>query len=180
MSTPSSTSERELRPSEGLLQSLPRLALAPLPLAPLQPLLQSVVTHVAQSHPELFARLGAQANKRFLIDPENLPFVMLLQPNPDQPVLQALQRNAVPDHDACIAGTFFTLFEMVDGRLDGDALFFTRDLRISGDTEAVVTLRNALDDLDESVLDAVAASFGPLSKPFIFALLALRRLRSGV
>ena len=64
---------------------------------------------------------------------------------------------------------------MVDGRLDGDALFFSRDLQVSGDTEAVVSLRNALDDLEGSVADDVAAVFGT---PGRFALGGLRALRS--
>jgi predicted lipid carrier protein YhbT len=63
---------------------------------------------------------------------------------------------------------------MIDGSLDGDALFFSRDLRISGDTEAVVTLRNALDDLDGSVVDTVLRSFGPLSGIATLALAAIR------
>jgi predicted lipid carrier protein YhbT len=63
---------------------------------------------------------------------------------------------------------------MIDGSLDGDALFFSRDLRISGDTEAVVTLRNALDDLDGSVVDTVLRSFGPLSGIAALALGAIR------
>src|SRR3990172_12281012 len=129
------------------LRNLPRLVLAPLPLSPLQPLLKRIVTHVARSRPELFARLGPHAHKRFLIDPENLPFALLLQPNPERPELRAHRHHAVPAHDAGISGSFFNLFDMIDGSLDGDALFFTRDVRVYGDTEAVVALRNALDDL---------------------------------
>ena len=49
---------------------------------------------------------------------------------------------------------------MVDGRYDGDALFFTRDLKIEGDTEAIVCLRNALDDVDGSIAENIAAYFG--------------------
>ena len=44
--------------------------------------------------------------------------------------------------------------------MDGDALFFSRDLMIEGDTEAVVCLRNALDDMDSNVIDEAAKAFG--------------------
>ena len=57
-----------------------------------------------------------------------------------------------------------TLLGMIDGRYDGDALFFTRDLIVEGDTEAVVCLRNALDDVEGSVADDVATFFGALGK----------------
>ena len=67
---------------------------------------------------------------------------------------------------------------MIDGSLDGDALFFSRDLRVSGDTEAVVALRNALDDLQGSALDSVLEAFGPLSKPAALGLAALRAIQT--
>lgn len=56
---------------------------------------------------------------------------------------------------------------MVDGRYDGDALFFTRDLRVEGDTEAIVCLRNALDDVEGSVADDIAAFFGLPGRKFL-------------
>jgi predicted lipid carrier protein YhbT len=158
------------------LRDLPRHLLAPLPLAPLQPVLRHVVEHVAASHRELFGRLGPHAGKKFLIDPVNLPFVLVLQPDPEHPQLVARRRHPAPLHDAAIAGSFGVLFAMIDGRLDGDALFFSRDLMITGDTEAVVALRNALDDLDENVVDNLAAAFGPLSAPARLAASVLRSL----
>ncbi len=158
------------------LRDLPRHVLAPLPLAPLQPVLRRVVEHVAASHRELFGRLGPHAGKKFLIDPTNLPFVLVLQPDSIQPQLVARRRQPVPLHDAKITGSFGVLFAMIDGRLDGDALFFSRDLMITGDTEAVVALRNALDDLDENVVDSLAAAFGPLSAPARLAASMLRSL----
>lgn len=57
-----------------------------------------------------------------------------------------------------------TLLGMIDGRYDGDALFFTRDLIVEGDTEAVVCLRNALDDVEGNVADDVATFFGAVGK----------------
>jgi predicted lipid carrier protein YhbT len=114
-----------------LLQNVPNLLLAPVPLAVLQPIFTRVATHVAHSHPELFARLGPHAGKRFLIDPIDLPFVLVLVPNTSQPYLRAYRRYEKPTHDASIAGAFFNLLDMIDGSLDGDALFFSRDLRVS-------------------------------------------------
>ena len=108
-----------------------------------------------KNRPELFARLGVHARKRFLIDPTDLPFVLVLSPDNNRPQLRAYRRYEKPAHDAAIAGKFFILLDMIDGTLDGDALFFTRDLRVSGDTEAVVALRNALDDFEGSALDSV-------------------------
>ncbi|WP_255542362.1 hypothetical protein [Azospirillum sp. INR13] len=58
------------------------------------------------------------------------------------------------------------------GRIDGDALFFRRELTISGDTALILALRNTLDGEDEMDLMADAASIaGPLAR----ALPVLRR-----
>ena len=157
---------------------IPRLLLAPVPLVMLQPILTHIAGHVARTRPELFARLGSHAGKRFLVDPIDLPFVLVLRPDPRRPGLQAYRRYENPRHDAGIAGTFLTLLDMIDGSLDGDALFFSRDLRVSGDTEAVVALRNALDDFEGSVVDNIVAAFGPLSRPVALALSALRSFRA--
>lgn len=159
------------------LRDVPRLLLTPVPLFMLQPIFDRMAAHVAQARPEVFARLGPHAGKRFLIDPIDLPFVLILAPRPERPLLTPYRRSERPDHDAAIAGTFLDLLDMIDGSLDGDALFFSRDLRVSGDTEAVVTLRNALDDMDGSVVDAVADSFGPLSGPAKLAVAGLRGIR---
>jgi len=162
-----------------LLQNIPATLLAPVPLALIQPILGHIASHVAQARPQLFARLGPHASKRFLIDPIDLPFVLVLSPDAERPDLKAHRRYENPAHDAGIAGTFFNLLDMIDGSLDGDALFFSRDLRVTGDTEAVVALRNALDDFEGSALDSVVGSFGLLAKPAALALSAVRTIRSG-
>ena len=168
---------RPASPLKSLLEHAPSVLLAPVPLALLQPLFTRIATHVAQSRPELFARLGPHAGKRFLIDPIDLPFVLVLIPETERPQLNAYRRHERPAHDAGIAGTFFNLLDMIDGSLDGDALFFSRDLRVSGDTEAVVALRNALDDFEGSALESVVSSFGPLSAPAALALSTVRAVR---
>lgn len=148
-----------------------------LPLPALQPLLQKIVTRAARLHPALFDRLGLYGDKTFLIDPVNMPFVLLLSPAADRPRLRARRRRGGLSHDARIAGTFLTLFALFDGRLDGDALFFTRDLVIEGDTEAIVRLRNALDDMEGRMTDELAQSFGPVAQ---VALAAMRHIEMKV
>ena len=145
-------------------QSAARMS-PPLPLFFLQPLLKHIVVTVAKRRPEVFARLGDNCRKRFLIDPNNLPFLLLLQPNPEKPLLTALNRGIEIEYDVRISASFRTLLKMIDSQTDSDALFFNRDIAITGDTEAIVALRNALDDMDGTLAGDVAASFGPLSRP---------------
>jgi predicted lipid carrier protein YhbT len=41
--------------------------------------------------------------------------------------------------------------QLLEGKLDGDALFFSRDLVVDGDTEAVVMLRNIIDGAEDII-----------------------------
>lgn len=143
------------------------------PLFLIQPALAWIARGVKRRHPGMFTRLGAHQATRFLIEPRGLPFVLYLRPDPRNLVLRALPTHAQPAHDARISATFLNLLRMIDGEQDGDAMFFARALVVSGDTEAVVSLRNAIDDLDGSLAASVADMFGP---PGRAALGLLRRL----
>lgn len=142
----------------------------PPPLFLLQPLLARVVRRVARLHPALFDRLGPHRAARFVIDARGLPFLLLLVPDPEALVFRAVDRCRQPDCDARISGGFFDLLALVDGAADGDALFFSRDLDITGNTEAVVCLRNALDDVEGSVAEDVAGLFGAPGRTVLSAL----------
>ncbi|MCC6888705.1 MAG: SCP2 sterol-binding domain-containing protein [Hyphomicrobiales bacterium] len=113
-----------------------------------------------------------------MIDPIDLPFVLVLVPRIRNTQLIAYRRQEAPTCNASIAGTFRNLLNMISGSLDGDALFFSRDLRIVGDVEAVVALRNALDDCEGDVVDTVVSAFGPLSGPVGLLVAALRGKRT--
>jgi predicted lipid carrier protein YhbT len=152
---------------------LPSLADLHVPLLPLQPLLYRIVRRVARLHPELFDRLGPHQRTDFVIDLTDLPLALHLRPNPRALVLRAVRKDRLPPHRAHIAGDVLTLLRLLDADVDGDAIFFSRELVISGDTEAVVTLRNALDDVEGSIAEDVAGMFGP---PGRFALSQLRGL----
>ena len=150
-----------------------RPPLPPMPLFLLQPLLGRIARRIAADNPGMFNRLGPWVGKDYVIDPVDMPFALHLRPDPKTPLLCAVSRRHLPDHVAVISGRFLDLLELVDADLDGDALFFSRDLVIGGNTEAVVSLRNALDDIDGSIAAHVADMHGP---PGRAALNGLRRL----
>lgn len=138
-----------------------RLLLLPLPLVPLELVLQQVAESVARRRPASFARLDSHAEKVFLVDPTDLPFVFRLVPSPDRPVVQTLRREKGMTWDARIAGPLGALIGMVHGAMDGDALFFSREIVFEGDTEAVLALRNTLDDAEIDLIAEAAAALGP-------------------
>ncbi len=160
---------RDSQSPAGFLRHLPA---PPLPLFLLQPLLKRVVRRIAQENPGMFNRLGPHKRAVYLIDPTNMPFRLLLRPDPDDLMFRAVSNRSTPACDARIAGKFLDLLRLMDADEDGDALFFSRELEVSGDTEAVVCLRNALDDVDGSIAQRVAGMFGP---PGRATLATLRR-----
>lgn len=145
---------------------LPRplaLAVRPLPLPPLSLALTALTRRIARRHPSVLRRLGTYAGGRYLLDPTDLPFVLLLEPRADAPRVTAHRRGRLPAHDSRIAGPFSAFLAMLHGAEDGDALFFSRDLVIGGDTEAVLALRNAIDDAELDLTDEVATLGGPFA-----------------
>ena len=155
------------------LPRLPRalgLAARPLPLPPLNLVLGRLTRRLAGAHPTLLRRLGDHAARRFLIDPTDLPWVLLLHPGPA--AMTAPPRARPPAHDARIAGPLSAFLAMMHGAEDGDALFLSRDLTVEGDTAAVLALRNAMDDAELDLTEELAALAGPLGAP-------LRRMLAG-
>lgn len=138
-------------------------ALRPLPPALLQPFLTLGMTLVRRRHPDLFERLSGVGATRFLIAPTDLPFAFLLVADAAAPALRAV--DADTPADATIRGSLLTLVDLLEGRLDGDALFFSRDLAVEGDTGAIVALRNAVDDAEIDLAADVLSALGPASRP---------------
>lgn len=162
------------------IPNFPPLFAAPfraLPLAPLSVALTAYSRNVAKHHPALFRRLGEHAFKRYVLDPTDLPFAILLEPNGGAPKVH-LTRRAVTG-DARIAGSLAALLGMVHGAYDGDALFFSRDLMIEGDTGAALALRNAIDDAELDLSQEAARLSGPFAQP-LKQLFALAERRTGV
>jgi predicted lipid carrier protein YhbT len=141
------------------------LALRPLPLAPLQPVLALLMRRIGERYPGLNERLGPHAAKRFGIQPVDLPFAFIVEPDPTRPAATAV-RCLPHGLDARIIGPLSALIGMAEGTLDGDALFFSRTLVVEGDVEAVLALRNAIDD---ARIDLVGTLLGGLL-PFASAL----------
>lgn len=163
--------------SDLVIPRLPPVAaelLRRLPLPLLDRVIGRLVEGAADRHPSLFARLGEHASTNFLIDPVDLPFVIRLHPARSGRRVALARRDKTGVCDARIAGPLAALIGLVHGAYDGDALFFSRDLTIEGNTEAVLALRNAIDDAEIDLSEELLAMLGILrsvaEKPFRFLL----------
>ena len=130
-----------------------------LPLLPLEIVVRRLVGNALAARPSLLARLGEHAAGRFAIDPVDCPFAFLIAPRAIDGPVRVVRSLDDATYDARIAAPLIVLVGLLDGSYDGDALFFSRDLVIEGDTEAVLALRNAIENagLDPSTVAGLPA-----------------------
>lgn len=118
---------------------------------------------MGRNHPELFRNLAKLGHRTIHIEPTDLPHRFLLTFG-DGPPRLSLARAANAPADATVKGTLEALLALLEGRIDSDTLFFTREIAITGDTSAVVALRNTLDRDTISLLDEATSLLGPLRR----------------
>jgi predicted lipid carrier protein YhbT len=124
----------------------------------------SIASGIWSRHRHSFDRMSDYDGAKVLIDPIDLPLVFLLELAPEGPNVSIMSEDE-GEVTATIRGPLQSLLDLAEGRVDGDTLFFNRDLSIEGDTEVVVALRNAVDDAELDLLEEFSKSFGPLARP---------------
>ncbi|MCC5810948.1 MAG: SCP2 sterol-binding domain-containing protein [Ectothiorhodospiraceae bacterium] len=141
----------------------PTLLLQPLQLVP-QPLLEATVARVAQrvlAEPLEDDALALLAGRIMEVVVSNPAFRLRFTLAGDR------LRSAGPGPaDVTISGTADDFILLAARRVDPDTLFFQRRLRLSGDTELGLTVKN--------VLDSVAPAELPVPLKRVLALLADR------
>jgi predicted lipid carrier protein YhbT len=111
-------------------------------------LLTGSIRALARRQPRVFDRLGAHRSATFFIDPTDLAFAFTIVPDGENTLVRVVGKAATATADVVIRGPILMLLGLLDGSLDGDALFFNRIISVSGRTEAVVALRNAIEEAE--------------------------------
>lgn len=137
------------------------LHLVPPPL--LQPGLRWIMRRLRAEHPALFRRLCRLAPASILFEPDDTPHRFLLTITAND--LRLTLAHGTPRAAVRIKGRLAMLLSLLEGRIDSDTLFFSRDVSISGDTAAAVAFRNTLDGEAISLLGDALAAAGPLQAP---------------
>lgn len=125
---------------------------------PLGPMLTLSVRALARRRPTLFERLGEHRRERYFIDPVDLAFAFVVVPDGERTVVRVTHRSGASACGVVIRGPLLALLALLDGTFDGDALFFNRIILISGRTEAVLALRNAIEDAELRPADLLGVS----------------------
>ena len=148
---PSGPESESLMPNPSSALSLPPVfsaLIAPLPRTPMELLLSRLTKQLVARRPELLRRLGDVVRVPIAIVPDDMPHAFLLSLDADKSSVTICDKDGIEDAEAVVRAPFLVLLGLLDGTFDGDALFFSRDLRIEGKTEYVLALRNTLEDAD--------------------------------
>lgn len=148
------------------------LLLRPLPVRMFSPLARHILRNTERLYPEIFDRLTDLGHCRFHIIATDIPFSFLVTLDHGRADIELLAQDQTIStaSNATISGPLLSLIALLEGQVDGDALFFSRDLTVEGDTEAVLTLRNAVDSADISFAQICSGQTGPLKPIFAAAL----------
>lgn len=135
------------------------VALVPLPLA--EAIANLAYQRVLSKHPTLFERLDEFRGRSFGFVPTDLPVAFVARPQEGRiEVRRKPMRDVV---DVRVEAPFGILLQLLQGEADGDALFFSRDIRVEGDMEALLALRNSLDDARVDLVRDLLGDGSPLA-----------------
>jgi len=120
---------------------------------PVEQVLTGGLRQVARRRPEIFERLGAYQEARFILAPEDWPVVFQLSPRGASGTVRVARATAPMAATARVSGRLSALLGLFDGSVDADAAFFSRSIKVEGDIGAVMALHNALEAAELTVAD---------------------------
>jgi predicted lipid carrier protein YhbT len=135
------------------------VVLVPLPLT--EVVVNLAYQRVLAKHPTLFDRLEEYQGRKFGFVPTDLPVAFVAKP--DQRRIAVRRKQMTDSLDVRVEAPFAVLIQLLQGEADGDALFFSRDIRVEGDMEALLALRNSLDDARVDLVGDLLGDGSPLA-----------------
>lgn len=154
---------RRSQPSRAAAEVLMALRL------PVERLLTLALRRAGRRRPDIFERLGEAGEGVFLIAPSDFPVAFRLRPGRGSGRVEVVRSDDDAPRAASISGPLATLLALFDGRRDADAAFFSRQIRIDGDTHALVALHNTLEAAELTLADLLGVD-PPLRDPLNAAL----------
>jgi predicted lipid carrier protein YhbT len=127
-----------------------------------RPLLQQAINKLVQMfsdlHPNVINRMAEFTPAIIILNPIDMPFSFLVEFTANNMnILIIDDQHYTGDDITKISATLSFFLNMLEGELDGDALFFSRQLIIEGDTTIIVALRNILEaeniDINKDIND---------------------------
>lgn len=146
-------------------KSLIAAALARVPGPALAAMVALLARRMRQRHPTLVKDFGQLDPAVLHIAPTDVRHRFALTYGDGRMDIAVAPARSRTPPDATIRASLESLIDMLEGRIDGDAIFFTRGIEITGSTAVIVAVRNTLDREEIRLKDDIAALFGPLERP---------------
>jgi predicted lipid carrier protein YhbT len=154
----------------GWRPALPTSTPARLALHPLGTALTVSLRRVLRNNPGLGERLDAARGATIRIAPDELPVAFLIRIAERGGQVTAVPKAAADPVDVSVAAPLRLLLTIFQGEDDGDAAFFSSELRIDGAMAPLVSLRNAIEAAGLNWTDILPLPLPPGLAP------ALRRI----
>ncbi len=148
---------------------LAQAALSVMPSAVLEKAVEVVLRRMRGRFPKLFRNLSELPAAAVLLTPTDIQHQFLLEIGQDPVMFSVIQGKDFPVN-AHISGSLEAMIDMLEGRADGDMLFFARDIQVTGDTSIIVALRNTLDREEINLFHEITGLCGPFAQPARMAL----------
>ncbi len=143
---------------------LAKMALAVVPPLAVARTTEIVMQRIRRRHPKLLANLAQLSKAVVFFAPTDTPYRFALTLGQPPVRFSVLSPHEQGRADATITGSLRDLIAMLEGREDGDTLFFSRAIQVVGDTSVIVGLRNTLDREEMDVMGEILSLFGPFAK----------------
>ena len=127
-------------------------------------MLSRAAASISARHQQLLQRLAPFDGKILTIVIEDVGAALDLRLG--SPIALTLTGRSRRSGDAMVSGNWLALVAMLEGRVDGDALFFSRALSFQGETDLVLAIRNAIDGAGLDLVAEIAAVLGPGAPAF--------------
>ncbi len=166
---------------QGELPYLMRLLAAPSGVLPLGFLLTRSLRDLARRKPHLFERLGEHCQTPFFIDPTDLNYAFVIVPDAASADVKMVGKKDTELGEVVVRGPLLSLLGLLDGTFDGDALFFSRSIAVSGKVDALLALRNAIEDAELKPSDFIGlgGSIGSVADSIVLNTVSFARRLAG-
>lgn len=138
--------------------------LTKIPLPIIQFFLSYSFKKMQMDYPNVFLKVAQNGEESFLIKPTDLPFNFYMVISQSGSGITVESKTSELTANATITASLADLLKMLEGKLDGDAAFFSKNLIIEGSTASVVKLRNAIDAENINIISSLTSNLGIFSK----------------
>lgn len=122
---------------------------------PVEAVLTGALRRLGRERPDVFERLGAYRTAAIVISPDDAPVAFRMVPDGDRGVVRVVHKINSQTCVASVSAPLAVLLSLLDGGTDADSAFFSRRVRVVGDTGAAVALHNTLEAAELTAADVL-------------------------